>query len=247
MNYVERHLGDHAKQTAHLTMLELGAYTLLMDRYYSTEAAIPASQVYRVTRCRTPAERAAVDAVLQEFFTLEADQWRSAEAEQNIANAQKRINAAKANGAKGGRPKKNPEETQRVSSGLNQLTQSKAHQSPITNHQAPDTSEIPSAPVGAGAAAPPPSPADVIFALGVPLLMASAVPERNARSMLGLMRKTHGDEAVIGALQRCAAEKPLQPVPWLQAALKAPAATKPDRIAQANIAVVRKFHERTAQ
>jgi hypothetical protein len=38
--------------------------------------------------------------------------------------------------------------------------------------------------------------------------------------MLGLMRKTHGDLAVVDALQRCASEKPLQPVAWLQAALK---------------------------
>ena len=70
---------------------------------------------------------------------------------------------------------------------------------------------------GAGA---PADTADTIFALGVPLLTAAAVSERNARSMLGRLRKDHGDDAVIGALQRCASERPLQPVPWIQAALK---------------------------
>ncbi len=30
MNYYERHLGDYAKDTAHLTMIEHGAYTLLL-------------------------------------------------------------------------------------------------------------------------------------------------------------------------------------------------------------------------
>lgn len=73
---------------------------------------------------------------------------------------------------------------------------------------------------GAGA---PPSAVDVIFANGIPLLTASGVSEKNARSMLGLMRKTHGDSAVVDALARMAEEKPLQPVPWLQAALKAKA------------------------
>lgn len=67
----------------------------------------------------------------------------------------------------------------------------------------------------------PPDDADLIFGLGVPLLAEANVSDRNARSMLGLMRKTHGGDAVVAALQRCAIEKPIQPVAWLQAALKA--------------------------
>jgi hypothetical protein len=86
-----------------------------------------------------------------------------------------------------------------------------------------------------------PDAADVIFGLGLPLLTAAGVSDRNTRSMLGLMRKTHGDDAVIAALQRCATEKPLQPVAWLQAALKAAprpgAVSKPDAIALHNIGV----------
>ena len=70
MNYYERHLGDYARDAGHLTMLEHGAYTLLLDRYYTTEQGIPADQAHRICRARTRDERAAVDAVLQEFFTL---------------------------------------------------------------------------------------------------------------------------------------------------------------------------------
>jgi hypothetical protein len=121
-------------------------------------------------------------------------------------------------------------------------------------HSEPDGSgaEAPPAdPPPLQAAEAPPDPADVIFGLGLPLLTAANVSDRNARSMLGLMRKTHGNAAVIRALQRCATEKPLQPVAWLQAALKAPgggaAPTQPkgDRIALGNIDTVRKFAERT--
>jgi hypothetical protein len=60
-----------------------------------------------------------------------------------------------------------------------------------------------------------------VFALGVPLLTAAGVKESNARSMLAAQSKTHGESAVVDALRRCATERPVQPVSWLQAALKA--------------------------
>ena len=60
MNYYERHLGDYAKDTGHLTILEHGAYTLLLDRIYSTEAGIPEKDAHRLARARTAAEKAAV-------------------------------------------------------------------------------------------------------------------------------------------------------------------------------------------
>lgn len=84
MNYYERHLGDYAKDTAHLSMLEHGAYTLLLDRYYSTEQAIPPEQVYRVARARSKDERAAVDAVLAEFFVLRQDGWHNQRCDSEI-------------------------------------------------------------------------------------------------------------------------------------------------------------------
>lgn len=94
-----------------------------------------------------------------------------------------------------------------------------------------EKNSIPSEANASGASAPPADPpggvepvpadpAEIIFGLGVPLLTAAGVSERNARSMLGLMRKTHGDEAVAAAIGRCSIEKPLEPVAWLQAAIK---------------------------
>lgn len=84
MNYYERHLGDYAKDTKHLSMLEHGAYGLLLDRYYSTEEGIPAGQVYRVTGAKSKAERAAVDAVLAEFFSLSDGVWIKNRVEEEI-------------------------------------------------------------------------------------------------------------------------------------------------------------------
>ena len=85
MNYYEHHLGDYAKDTAHLSIMEHGAYRLLLDRYYGTEAGIPADQVHRVARARSREEKAAVDAVLMEFFILHDGIWINNRAEREIA------------------------------------------------------------------------------------------------------------------------------------------------------------------
>lgn len=145
MNYYEHHLGDYAKDTAHLTMLEHGAYRLLLDRYYGTEQGIPSDQAHRVARARTREEKVAVDAILAEFFTLEDGIWKNGRAEEEIAKAALRIKAAKENGKRGGRPKKVPgsdSETQEKPSGFSvgsdSETQEKAYQAPSTKHQTPE-------------------------------------------------------------------------------------------------------------
>jgi len=143
MNYYERHLGDYAKDTAHLSMVEHGAYTLIMDRYYSTEQGIPDDQKYRVARAKLKEEKEAVDVVLSEFFQLEKGVWIKGRIEQEITKAQSKIKAAQENGKRGGRPKSNPTETKIKPSGFSvgseNKTQSKAHHTPYTIHHTPDT------------------------------------------------------------------------------------------------------------
>jgi len=159
VNYYERHLGDYARDTGHLSMLEHGAYSLLLDRYYITERGIPADQAHRIARARSQDERDAVDAVLQEFFTLIDGIWVQARAVGEIALAQKKIDAARQNGKLGGRPRKgipsapeptveantNQNETRQKPSGLSlgyeNETQTKALQTPDSKHQTPDTKE----------------------------------------------------------------------------------------------------------
>jgi uncharacterized protein YdaU (DUF1376 family) len=94
MNYYERHLGDYAKDTAHLSMLEHGAYTLLLDRYYATEQGIPAEQAHRVARARTKEEKEAVDVVLEEFFRLDGNVWIKGRVEEEIASYLESVPAA---------------------------------------------------------------------------------------------------------------------------------------------------------
>lgn len=149
MNYYERHLGDYSKDTSHLTMIEHGAYCLLLDRYYGTESGIQADQVYRIARARTKEEKQAVDVVISEFFHLVDGFWINKRAEKEISKAKSRINAAKENGSKGGRPKKHElgseNETQQKPSGLfvgsENETQQKAYHIPCTMHHAPDNKQ----------------------------------------------------------------------------------------------------------
>lgn len=74
MHYYQRHLGDYAKDTKHLTMLEHGAYTLLLDWSYGSEEPLPEDirKVYRIAGAANAAERRAVDAVVKEFFPTAA-------------------------------------------------------------------------------------------------------------------------------------------------------------------------------
>lgn len=161
VNYYERHLGDYAKQTGHLSMLQHGAYTLLLDRYYGSEKGIPAAKVYAVAKATSKPERAAVDSVLDEFFKLVDGLWIKNRCEEEIDRARLRVETARQNGRNGGRPKKQKQkpdgfsgggdtETQHEPNGLSpekpgglflgsqNETQQKALQSPVSSLQSPD-------------------------------------------------------------------------------------------------------------
>ncbi|WP_175689679.1 YdaU family protein [Burkholderia anthina] len=123
MNYYERYPGDYQRDTAHLSLCEHGAYTMLLDTYYSTERPLPAEYValYRICRAMDKGEQAAVRAVADQFFPVaDCDGLRhNRRADAVIADALPRINAARVNGKKGGRPRKaaNPEESQQKPGG----------------------------------------------------------------------------------------------------------------------------------
>jgi uncharacterized protein YdaU (DUF1376 family) len=68
VNYYKRHIGDYAAKAGHLSPLEHGVYTLLIDAYYNREEAPTKAEAIRWARARSASELAAVDAVLAEFF-----------------------------------------------------------------------------------------------------------------------------------------------------------------------------------
>lgn len=104
MKFYKRWPGDITIKTGHLTPAQFGCYDRLLDHYYSTEKAVPASGVYSVCRAVTKADQVACDQVLAEFFELTPEGWIQQRAAEEIADAQPRIKAAKENGKLGGRP-----------------------------------------------------------------------------------------------------------------------------------------------
>lgn len=145
MNYYSHHIGDYLIDTAHLSILEDGVYRRLMDRYYTTEQPLTSDEqvLFRVIRARTEEEKEAVRTVLAEFFVLTNGVWTHKRCDAEIAAFKSKAEANRANGVKGGRPRKeeptkNPEKTQVVSGVETQPEAKKTltnNQEPITNNQ----------------------------------------------------------------------------------------------------------------
>lgn len=97
MNYYPHHIGDYLRDTAHLSLLEHGAYRRLLDVYYATEKPLPVekAKVYRLVNAETRPERQAVDSVLSEFFHDTPDGWRNARADREIASWQDKSGKSK--------------------------------------------------------------------------------------------------------------------------------------------------------
>jgi uncharacterized protein YdaU (DUF1376 family) len=65
------HLGDYSKNTRQLSLLEHGAYRLILDYYYTYGGPIPddLKSINRACSAHTPTERRAVSKVIQIYFT----------------------------------------------------------------------------------------------------------------------------------------------------------------------------------
>ena len=71
MHYYKRNLGDYAKKAGRLSMLQHGAYTLLIDACYDREQFPTMAEAIDWTWASSAAEIEAVEFVLTKFFTLE--------------------------------------------------------------------------------------------------------------------------------------------------------------------------------
>lgn len=144
MNYYEHHLGDWAAATSHLSWDEDMAYTRLLRAYYHAERAIPQGQQYRLAKAFTPAQRKAVDVVLDEFFELRDGAYHQKRADEEIARYRSRSEKAKAsinarwNRIKG-EQRTNNEGNTNVSENGYERTTDDIHRAPVPRHQTPDT------------------------------------------------------------------------------------------------------------
>lgn len=71
VHYYKRNLGDYAKKAGRLSMLQHGAYTLLIDACYDREQFPTLEEAIDWTWASSTAEIEAVEFVLRKFFVLE--------------------------------------------------------------------------------------------------------------------------------------------------------------------------------
>ena len=137
MHYYQFNIADYRKDTQHLSPMEHYIYRELLDWYYLDEKPIPKKTDSVLRRLRLGSDsQNELEGVLQEFF-LDCDYgWSHKRVDHEIAKYHARADTAKANGSKGGRPKK-PRKTQPVISGNPSKTQSKANQELRTSNQQP--------------------------------------------------------------------------------------------------------------
>jgi len=147
VNYYEHHLGDYMRDTAHLSMVEDGAYRRLLDAYYIKEAPIPLDhrEACRLVRAQSKPERDAVQVVLKEFFQQGPDGWQHNRCDREIARFQtKRAKAQSSANARWG-----AKQTQSVGNAnayanasddsMRTHDERNAHHTPDTSNQTPDT------------------------------------------------------------------------------------------------------------
>ena len=159
MNYFPFHVGDYAGATAHLSWDEDMAYTRLLRAYYMTELPIPLDKAYRLARATTPAQRRAVDTVLEEFFCKTTDGYTQGRCDAEIAKFQDKQNKAKRSADARWKPSQTNSERNanayldKDADGMRTHSDGNANQEPITNNQEPKEEDtgIPTAPSRAAA------------------------------------------------------------------------------------------------
>ena len=147
MNYYEHHLGDYVRDTAHLSLIEDGAYRRLLDAYYIREKPLPTDvrECCKLARATSKVERDAVAYVLREFFVLADDGYHQRRADEEIERFRVKSEKARASvnarwsRTKGQGGSKSERNTNVSPTAYERITEA-IHRAPVPSNQTPDTS-----------------------------------------------------------------------------------------------------------
>jgi uncharacterized protein YdaU (DUF1376 family) len=228
VKFYKRFPGDITIKTGDLSLTEFGAYDRLLDHYYAKETPIDPKKVYTVARCQTPADRRAVDAVLLEYWTLTQLGWVQQRADEMIAEAQPKIEAARENGKKGGRPSKAQQaklDALQEPSGFSLETQDepneKTSQSQNQKGSVANATAADAAVEGGEVGVKPKSAEEMTKAelrsAGKSLLAHQGLPEAQCGSFVGALVKQYGDAVVIEAVRATVLATPVDAKEYLKA------------------------------
>lgn len=133
MHYYKFNIADYRKDAGHLSTIEHGIFRQLIDWYYLDEQPIPLETQVVSRRLRLGSDELIfLENVLSDFFQKTAKGYVHKRIELEIREYHEQAEKNKANGKRGGRPKK----TQSVISGLPDESQKNPNHKPITiNHK----------------------------------------------------------------------------------------------------------------
>ena len=198
MNFYKHHLGDYARDTAHLSWMEDAAYTRLLRAYYLRERPIAQEEVMRLVRAVTRREKEAVTLVLNEFFELREDGYRNARADKEIEQYQAQAST--------NRRIARERTVQRNVNGSSTNRAPSHKPEPRTISQEPEKSGKPAA---LRAEADPEK--QEIWNTGKAML------GKEGASFLGKLVKDYGQKLVLQAIRDCKETQPVSPKEWLVA------------------------------
>ena len=92
-----RQIGDYAKDTRHLTLLEHGAYTIMLDIAYASEKPLTkdVSALARLCCAKSKEEKEAVERVLKEFFHEVENGWEQKRVKKELADYRDQSDSAR--------------------------------------------------------------------------------------------------------------------------------------------------------
>lgn len=137
MHYYKRNLGDYAKKAGRLTMLQHGAYTLLIDACYDRERFPTLEEAIDWAWASTEAEIEAVKFVLSRFFRVENGVYIQDRIQEEIADYQSKAekNRQIATNREANRTKR----TRTVDDASPKEHEPSPNQEPLTKNQEPRT------------------------------------------------------------------------------------------------------------
>lgn len=95
MQWYKHYLADYLQKTADLSLIEHGAYRLLMDTYYQREAPLPndLKLIYRLVHAHHRHEQHAVRTILGRYFTMLDGHFINVRANEEIESYQAQCSA----------------------------------------------------------------------------------------------------------------------------------------------------------
>jgi uncharacterized protein YdaU (DUF1376 family) len=141
MHYFQFNIGDYASHTRHLDLIEDLAYRRLLDLYYLHERPLNTDATVVAKQIGMRDDAAAVREVLNEFFDLTPDGYRSSRADKEIEHYHSKIQQASRAGKASAERRLNGRSTDTSTDvqPTNKQEPINKNQEPITKNQKPKT------------------------------------------------------------------------------------------------------------